>query len=74
VRIDFGVERDEDEPTPEELRQQIQDLIDVIQTTIEPDTWAINGGPGVIRAFRNTLVIRNSQFVHQQIAASGILP
>ena len=30
-----------------------QDLIDLIQTTIAPDTWAINGGNGTIFYFPN---------------------
>lgn len=44
-------------------------LIELIQATIDPDSWEENGGTGTITEFRNTnsLVIRNSQDVHDQI-------
>lgn len=45
----------------------IRQLIAAITATIEPSSWAVNGGPGTIVAFRDKLVIRNSPLVHQQI-------
>lgn len=44
-------------------------LRELIQTTIDPDSWEENGGTGTITEFRNTnsLVIRTSQEVHDQI-------
>lgn len=46
-----------------------QDLIELIQTTIDPDSWDINGGPGTIRFYRplNVLVIRASDEVHRSV-------
>jgi hypothetical protein len=45
-----------------------QDLIDLIRTTIAPDTWDIRGGPGTIMYFapRQVLVIRQTDEVHGQ--------
>ena len=44
-------------------------LRELIQTTIDPDSWEENGGTGTITEFRNTnsLVIRAPQTVHDQI-------
>lgn len=44
-------------------------LIELIQSTIDPESWEENGGTGTITEFRNTnsLVIRNTQEVHAQI-------
>ncbi len=48
--------------------QRLQELINVITTTVEPESWDINGGRGTIRGFRDKLVVRNSAFVHEQLA------
>ncbi|MBL8888687.1 MAG: hypothetical protein JNL67_01830 [Planctomycetaceae bacterium] len=44
-------------------------LIELIQSTIDPESWEENGGTGTITEFRNTnsLVIRATQDVHAQI-------
>jgi general secretion pathway protein D len=44
-------------------------LIDLIVTTIEPDSWDEVGGPGSIQGFEGTLslVVSNTQEVHEQI-------
>ncbi|MFO0837387.1 MAG: hypothetical protein U1D55_02580 [Phycisphaerae bacterium] len=52
----------------DERARRIQELINVITATIEPDTWDVNGGRGSIRGFRDKLVVRNTPFVHQQLA------
>jgi len=46
-----------------------QELIDLIQATIAPQSWDVNGGPGTIRYWRNgrALVIRQTDEVHEQI-------
>jgi hypothetical protein len=46
-----------------------QELVDLIQKTIAPDTWDIRGGPGVIRYFENkqSLVILQTDEVHGQL-------
>ena len=43
-----------------------QNLVDLIQTTIAPETWDVNGGPGSIYYWRNqhVLVIRATDDVH----------
>lgn len=48
-------------------QNEMQQLVDLITSTVEPDTWALNGGPGTIVPFRNQLVIRNNIFVHQRL-------
>lgn len=45
----------------------IRQLVDTIVATVEPESWALNGGSGTIMAFQNKLVIRNSPFVHQKL-------
>lgn len=63
---------DEEAVAPGETtkEQRIQQLINVITTTIEPDSWAVNGGRGSIIGFRGRLVVRNSPFVHQQLGGA----
>lgn len=46
----------------------LRELIELIVATIEPDSWAANGGDGTISAYRGRLVVRNSPLVHQQLA------
>ncbi len=50
-------------------QQNGQELVDLIQKTIAPSTWDVNGGPGVIRFFENkqSLVIRQTDEVHGQL-------
>ena len=64
----------DEEDFRQELRdgpdRNMQELIDVIVNTIEPDTWAVNGGVGAIRPFKGQLIIRNSPLVHQKIGGS----
>jgi hypothetical protein len=45
----------------------INELIQLIVQTVEPDTWTDNGGLGTIQAFRNLLVVRNNILVHQAL-------
>jgi hypothetical protein len=45
----------------------IQELINLIIQTVEPDSWTENGGLGTIQAFRNLLVVRNKILVHQAL-------
>ena len=48
------------------------DLVRLIQTTIEPDFWDINGGPGTIYYYRplHALVIRATSTVHEKIGGA----
>ena len=45
------------------------ELVDLIQQTIAPATWDVNGGPGVIYYWRNqrALVISASDDVHEEV-------
>ncbi|MFH1745900.1 MAG: hypothetical protein ABIG44_02535 [Planctomycetota bacterium] len=52
---------DADLPTP-------ATLVELITTTIEPDSWASNGGKGTIMAWQGTIVVRNSRYVHELLA------
>ena len=49
------------------------DLVDLIQRTIQPDFWNVNGGPGSIFYYRplHCLVIRATSEVHHQVG--GVL-
>ena len=51
----------------EQDNSDIQELINLIVQTVEPDSWADNGGTGRIQPFRNLLVVRNNLLVHQQL-------
>lgn len=52
----------------QEEDQDIQKLIDLIVQTVEPDSWAINGGLGTIQSFQGKLlVVRNNILVHQAL-------
>ncbi|MCZ6817228.1 MAG: hypothetical protein O7F76_11130 [Planctomycetota bacterium] len=52
------------------LDARTRKLIMVITTTIEPDSWRINGGKGTIRFFQGKLVIRNNLDVHRKLAGA----
>jgi general secretion pathway protein D len=45
-------------------------LIELIQTTVAPETWNTTGGPGAISPFQTnlSLVVSQTQEVHEQIA------
>ncbi|MCG3126303.1 MAG: hypothetical protein CHACPFDD_01135 [Phycisphaerae bacterium] len=43
-------------------------LIELIQTTVEPASWASAGGAGTISEFNGQIVVRNTRYVHQLIA------
>ena len=45
----------------------IDDLIDVITSTIAPDSWDEVGGPGSIADFKGLVTINETQEVHEQI-------
>jgi hypothetical protein len=49
------------------VRTSIDDLIEAITTTIEPESWDVVGGPGSIAPLGNNLLISNEEHVHEQI-------
>ncbi len=56
---------DSDDP-----KQAVQELIEMIVETVEPDSWVANGGLGTIKAWRRKVVVRNSLYVHQQLGGT----
>ena len=46
---------------------QMQELVDLIQQTVEPDSWQVNGGQGHIMPFQRSIVVRNTILVHQRL-------
>ena len=52
----------------DDREQAVRELIDAIVTAVEPDTWAVNGGSGAVREFNGFLIVRNTPYVHQQLA------
>lgn len=45
-------------------------IIDVLKSTVDPDSWEEVGGPGSIRSFRNVLIVSQTREVHERIAAT----
>ena len=44
------------------------DLINLIQNAVAPDTWSANGGSGYIQVYHGSLVVRQSEAVHAELA------
>lgn len=69
-----GRNDDDDDQDDENAEDEIiQDLLENIYTTIEPDTWNVNGGPGTAGVFNGVLTVRNSIDVHAQLGAPFIV-
>jgi len=49
-----------------------QELIDLIQTTIAPESWAVNGGKGTMMFYQpqNLLVVRQTAEAHEQLGST----
>ena len=55
----------------EQLESTGDSIVDLIETSVAPDTWEDLGtGAGTIRDLGNTLLIRQTEVVHRQIAGS----
>jgi len=53
--------------TPE--REEAERLVRIIQTFVEEDQWAANGGSGgTIRYYRGSLVIRGADYMHRALS------
>jgi len=54
----------------EAKEQQLDRLIELVQSTIAPDTWDTTGGQGTIKSFPvgDSLVVRQDQAIHHRIA------
>ncbi len=53
----------------ESVRTSVNNLIDTITTTIEPDQWDDRGGPSTITALGASLVVSAPAEIHSQITA-----
>jgi len=65
-----GVIEDRQAEPQAEGEDTLERLVDVITSTIEPDSWAVNGGAGTIATWRGKLIVRNSLYVHQLIGGT----
>lgn len=58
----------EADATPDETTRR---LIEMIKTSIQPESWKENGGEGTIRYFKGRLIVRNNQLVHEQLGGGS---
>jgi hypothetical protein len=65
-----NTQRNEDD---DESGVGMQEILQLIVDTVEPDSWTQNGGIGTIYAFRNLLVVRNSILVHQRLSGYVVM-
>ncbi len=65
---DVEDDRDDDDPAGDD--EIIEDFIDWIQTTVEPETWQANGGAGTLSVFNGMLAVRHSADVHALLGGS----
>ena len=62
----------DDQPDPKERAEA---LINLLETTVEPDQWANAGGDGAsITVYRTSLVITAADYVHRQIDGYSFWP
>jgi len=67
-QIFTGDQEEEDNEDRDELDQQrIDEMVEMIKQTIEPDSWQDLGGKGTIVGFRRTIVVRNTLEVHEKL-------
>lgn len=54
------------------IEDYADDLVELIQTTIAPEFWDVNGGPGSIYFYRplNALVIRATSRIHESLGGT----
>lgn len=52
------------------LDESVRNLIRVIESTVKPESWRVNGGPGTIAFFQGKLIVRNSAEVHEILGGS----
>ncbi|MBI5863991.1 MAG: hypothetical protein HZB38_05705 [Planctomycetes bacterium] len=63
-----GGENTPQPPAPGQVDPDMQTLIELILSTVQPDSWERNGGLGTIAVWRNRLVVRANIRVHQELA------
>jgi hypothetical protein len=52
-------------------QQRADDLVKLIQDTVQPDIWRENGGTASIRYFNGHLIVTAPRSVHEALSASG---
>ena len=61
-----------DQPDPARDRrpkdERAQDVIDIIEALVEPESWLSGGGTASIRYFQGSLLVRAPDYVHRQIS------
>ncbi|MGA0172068.1 MAG: hypothetical protein ACO3NL_00305 [Phycisphaerales bacterium] len=64
-----------DDPERKSTEEKVQDLIDVIIETVEPDAWVDNGGDAAtIRFYQDVLIIRAPDYIQRQIGGYDFAP
>jgi hypothetical protein len=43
------------------------ELIDILQHTVRPESWDVQGGPGSISDYRGLIVVSNTIEIHRKI-------
>ncbi len=59
---------DDNQPTDRDDAEMVAAIVNVIQRTVEPDSWEVAGGLGRIDVFNGHLVVRNNRRVHNALA------
>jgi hypothetical protein len=62
-----GSQQYDDDRGREDDQEDIDELVNLIIQTIEPDSWTDNGGYGTIHAYNKLLVVYNNILVHQKL-------
>ncbi len=57
--------RDDSAKKVEGADDSVQQLIDVITTSVFPNSWKVNGGTGTIKFFNGHLIVRNTPEAHE---------
>ncbi len=53
--------------TPRDVPQNVQQLINVLQNTVSPDSWSDAGGYGTVTYYGEMLVVRQNARTHREI-------
>ncbi len=64
-----------DDPERKSTEEKVQELIDIILESVEPDAWVDNGGDAAtIRFYQDVLIIRAPDFMQRQIGGYDFAP
>ena len=62
-----GPANDENVNDAQAGEQEMRRLVELIEQTVEPDTWRANSGPGTIFPYQRSIIVRNTLLVHQRL-------